>query len=179
MSNQKASGKFSLDSAKATADTIIARLAPYCSRIEIAGSIRRRRPRVNDIDLVLIPSDLWNLHYEILALCRPYPVTASWSKIMRFDMPSPSGPMQVDIYFATQETWATLLLIRTGSAENNIRLCARAKSMGMKLHADGRGLFQITTCDVGTPREDRIAGDTEASIFAALGLPYQEPSERG
>src|SRR6266446_3745254 len=48
--------------------------------------------------------------------------------------------MPVDIYMATEESWATLLLIRTGSAEHNIWMCARARACGGKLHADGSGL---------------------------------------
>lgn len=41
--------------AKTIADQLVARLAPYCERIEIAGSLRRRKPEVHDIDLVCIP----------------------------------------------------------------------------------------------------------------------------
>jgi len=81
------------------------------------------------------------------------------------------GSVQVDIYVADEATWATLLLIRTGSKENNLRLCSRAKDMGWHLAASGDGLFD----DTG----QRIAGDSEISIYNALGLPYQRPEERG
>jgi len=155
-----------LERARETAEAIVEKLKPYCKRIEIAGSIRRRRPRVNDIDLVLIPSDPWNLHHTILGLCRPFPATASGSKLMRIQV----NGIQVDLYFADETTWATLLLIRTGSAENNIRLCSIAKNRGCHLHADGSGLFN--------EKGERIAGDTEASIYEALGLKYQEPTKR-
>lgn len=170
----KTAGKWSLGTAERAAQAIVKKLWPFCQRIEVAGSIRRHRPWVNDIDLVLIPKDLWTLHQEILRLCQPNPAKMSGSKIMRI----PVNGIDVDIYFADEKTWATLLLIRTGSAQNNIRLCSTAKARGMKLHADGSGLFKIVTCDVGTPREDRIAGDTELSIFQALGLKYLPPEER-
>ena len=155
-----------LERAQKTADAIVEKLKPYCKRIEIAGSIRRRRPRVHDIDICLIPSDPWNLHHEILGLCRPFPATANGNKLMRIQ----ANGTQVDIYFADETTWATLLLIRTGSAENNIRLCSIAKKRGWHLHADGSGLFDETG--------HRIAGDTEASIYEALGLKYQRPEKR-
>jgi len=155
-----------LERAQKTAEAIVEKLKPYCTKIEIAGSIRRQRPRCHDIDLVLIPSDPWNLHHEILSLCRPFPATASGSKIMRIAV----NNTQVDIYFADETTWATLLLIRTGSAENNIRLCSIAKKRGWHLHADGSGLFN--------ENGERIAGDTEASIYEALGISYQEPTKR-
>ena len=168
-------GKIALERAEKIAEAVVKRLAPYCKRregdkgyyIEIVGSIRRRKPWVNDIDICLIPSDPWNLHQEILSLCRPFSPKASGKKIMRIEVNS----TQVDIYFADEQTWATLLLIRTGSAENNIRLCSRAKEMGWHLAASGDGLFN----DKG----ERIAGDTEISIYNALGLPYQRPEERG
>jgi len=91
---------------------------------------------------------------------------AAGKKIMRIEVNS----IQVDLYFAEPETWETLLLFRTGPAENNIRLCSRAKSMGWVLHADGSGLFN--------EKGERVAGDTEFSIYQALGLKFQEPWER-
>lgn len=158
--------KIALERAAKLAEAVVKRLSPYCKRIEVAGSIRRRRPWVKDIDLVLIPSDPWNLNHELINLCRPFPPKVSGKKIMRIEVNS----IQVDIYFAEPETWATLLLIRTGSTENNIRLCARAKERGWHLHADGNGLFN--------EKGERIAGDTELSIYNALGLKWQEPWER-
>src|SRR5205823_12049549 len=44
-----------LAQAEKHAAKILAELAPFCERIEIAGSIRRRRPTVNDIDFVALP----------------------------------------------------------------------------------------------------------------------------
>lgn len=40
---------------RATADRLVAELAPFCERIEIAGSIRRQRPQCADVELVAIP----------------------------------------------------------------------------------------------------------------------------
>ncbi len=160
-------GKILLERAQKFAEAIIKKLEPYCKRIEVAGSVRRKRPWVNDIDMVIIPKDLWNLHNEILNLCRPHPAKMTGAKIMRIEVNS----TQVDIYFADEKTWATLLLIRTGSKENNIRLCSLAKKRGWHLAASGDGLFN--------ERGERIAGDSEQSIYQALGLGYQQPWERG
>ncbi len=156
-------GKMALERAEKIAESVVKRLSPYCKKIEVAGSIRRRKPWVNDIDLVLVPSDLWNLHHEVMGLGQ---MRMSGSKIMRVMVDG----TQVDIYIADETTWATLLLIRTGSAENNIRLAALAKTRGWHLAADGRGLFD--------ENGKRIAGDSEQSFYQALGLPYQKPEER-
>jgi DNA polymerase/3'-5' exonuclease PolX len=165
--------QISLLRARTLAEGVEKRLAPYCKLaadgkpyIEVAGSIRRRRPWVHDVDVVLIPGDSWNLYQEILALCRPFKPKPDGPKIKSFVV---SG-VPVDIYIADEKSWATLLLIRTGSARNNKRLCYLAQDRGWQLRADGSGLFN--------EKEERIAGDTELSIFRALGLGYQEPWER-
>ncbi|GAI88817.1 unnamed protein product [marine sediment metagenome] len=158
-----ARGKIALERAQKVADAVMERLIPYCQRIDIAGSIRRGKPWVNDVDLVLVPKDLWGLHAELMKLGQ---LKMSGKKIMRVMV----GNTQVDIYVADEGTWATLLLIRTGSKQSNIRLCSRAKDMGWHLAASGDGLFN--------EKGERIAGDSEISIYNALGLPYQEPWER-
>ena len=151
-----------LGRAMKTAEAVIEQLEPYCKRIEVAGSIRRHKPQVRDIDLVLIPSDLWNLNHEIMSLG---PSHMSGDRLKRVDC----NGTQIDLYFADEQTWATLLLIRTGSKENNIRLATLAKKKGWHLAASGEGLFN--------EKGQRIAGDTEESVYEALGLPYQEPWE--
>jgi len=146
---------------------VIEHLSPYCQRIEVGGSIRRQKAIVHDIDIVLIPSDAWNLEGEVLALALPFQPKLGGDKLKRFDYKG----AQIDLYYASPETWATLLLIRTGSKESNIRLCSKAKRAGWHLAASGAGLFDCTG--------QRVAGDTEESIYKALGLPYQRPEERG
>ncbi len=156
-----------LQRAQTIATFIQEKLQPYCLRIEVAGSIRRTKPTVNDIDFVLIPSDPWNLEHEIRGLRMAGPPPLDGQKLKRFTY----NGVQIDLYFAEKKTWATLLLIRTGSKESNIRLVTLAKNKGWHLHASGSGLFN--------ENGKRIAGDTEHSIFEALGVPYLSPEERG
>lgn len=151
-----------LQKAQEIANRVMNQLSPYCQRIAIAGSIRRRRRFVNDIDLVLIPSNQGQLAYQLQQLGK---VRIGGSKIIRVTM----ADADLDVYVATPETFYTLMLIRTGSADHNKMLCGRALRMGMKLHADGSGLFR---------GDNRIAGDSEASIFEALGLKYKAPEDR-
>lgn len=153
-----------LERAKVFANIVVKALEPYCDKVEVAGSIRRQKPTVNDIDLVAIPRDRWNLD---MALMRMGNYKMAGMKIARVEMDT----IPLDIYFATKETWATLLLIRTGSMENNIRLASLAKRKGWRLAASGDGLFN--------EKGERIAGDSEESIYEALDLPWQRPEERG
>jgi DNA polymerase/3'-5' exonuclease PolX len=156
-----------LEEAKLIAERVKETLAPYCERIEIAGSIRRAKPTVNDIDIVLVEKPEVALMMNGL-LFNMGIVKLNGPKIKRVYLPEHN--ISVDIYIATPTVWATLLLIRTGSKENNIRLCSLARRKGYHLEASGGGLFD----ESGT----RIAGDTEESIYEALGAPYQEPEER-
>jgi len=156
--------KMELARAQKIAEAVVKRLSPYCKKIEVAGSIRRRKPLVRDVDIVLIPSDTWNLAHEVMGLGSS---RAAGEKLKRII----NNGVQVDLYYASEATWATLLLIRTGSAENNIRLATLAKKRGWRLAASGDGLFN--------EKGERIAGDTERSIYDALGLPWQRPEGRG
>lgn len=158
-----------LERADNIAKAVRLRLEPYCFRdgdftyIQVAGSVRRRVKWVNDVDFVLIPSDAWNLYHEIKGLGQSI---KDGPKIKSIKI----GDCQVDFYFATKETWATLLLVRTGSVDNNKRLCAFAKKKGWHLSASGEGLFD--------QNGKRVAGDTEESIYNALRLAYQPPERR-
>ena len=161
-----------LQKAETIAMGVVLNLKPCCDRIEIAGSIRRRKPIVHDIDIVAIPSNQGQFAYALQQMGK---ITMNGEKIIRVGMGFTKG-IDLDIYVATPETWATLLLIRTGSKESNFRLCMRARNMGMTLKADGSGLFRVSL--LKSEPDERIAGDTEQSIFEALKLPYLAPEKR-
>jgi DNA polymerase/3'-5' exonuclease PolX len=152
-----------LEEALRVANEVYYRLKPYCEKIIVAGSIRRQKAEVRDIDIVLIPNNPGKLSQEIDRLGPPI---MDGEKLRRFEY----NGTQVDLYYATQETWATLLLIRTGSKENNIRLCSRARRLGMKLKANGDGI-------IGKDGQ-LIQIESEQQIYEILGLKYQEPWER-
>jgi DNA polymerase (family 10) len=129
----------------------------------VVGSVRRERPVVHDIDIVLEVENPLDFQLAMNQFGAPL---MNGPKIKRVNY---KGQM-VDIYLANEETWATLVLIRTGSKEHNKKLCYTAQTLGMKLAASGDGLFDKDG--------KRIAGDTEASIFEALGVPYKVPQYR-
>ena len=156
-----------LEQARQIANNIKKILTPYCDRIEIAGSIRRGKPIVHDIDIVLIEKPESALIIPSL-LATIGAITLNGSKIKRLHYGD--ADINIDIYTATPASWSTLLLIRTGSKENNIRLATIAKRKGWQLKANGDGLFNN--------HGDRIAGDTEQSIYQVLDIPYQKPHDR-
>jgi len=156
-----------LETAQPIANRVKKLLMPYCKRIEIVGSIRREKSIVHDIDMVLIPKPYAAIMMSGL-LTTIGELKANGDKIKRVHLPTEN--IDIDIYLATPASWATLVLIRTGSKENNIRLAIAARRKGWQLKANGDGLFN----DQGK----RIAGDSEQSIYQALSIPYQEPQAR-
>ncbi|MCX6821868.1 MAG: hypothetical protein NTW30_03765 [Candidatus Aenigmarchaeota archaeon] len=150
-----------LQQAKTIADNFVSEIKEFCERIEIAGSIRRNKIEVNDIDIVLIPKLREHLIQKIRKVSN---VEVQGKKLMRAEY---SG-VQVDIYFATEETWGILLLVRTGSKEHNIKLCQHAINKGMKLSVSN-GLMR---------GNEVIASMTEEDIFKGLGMDYIKPEDR-
>jgi len=162
-----------LDVAEKYAEKIVAALTPYAHRIEIAGSIRRRRPKVNDIDLVILPRDRMALEQRALVNSQHFEWGGAIFRIM-----TKIGVL-VDIYYAHQgvadmftprpSNWGTVLLCRTGSEQHNIALCEAAKARGLHWHPQ-QGLMD--------ERGAIVASETEEAIFAALGMPFINPEAR-
>jgi DNA polymerase (family 10) len=151
---------------------------PHCQRIEIAGSLRRERPAVGDIELVAVPyrnTDLFGVVYEN----RPTSLdrfldshsitfTKRGAKYQQFQY----GSVKVDLFLPFAETWGSVFTIRTGSAEFTHWLVTAQSAGGAKpdevsfnggrLYAGGRLLL--------TPEEE--------DVFAAVGLAWVPPQER-
>jgi DNA polymerase (family 10) len=163
-----------LATAEKLATKILAELKPFCERIEIAGSIRRRRPFVNDIDLVALP------HYD--------QVNALRERVLRNTTPISDGPeiiltrlsngVQLDLWLARRPhkdlfskhdtNYGAILLARTGSKEHNIWLCQLATRLGRRFNPQ-YGVFENRRC---------LASATEEEIFAALKLEFIPPERR-
>ena len=114
-----------LDKAMAIAERVKTQLMPYCDRIEIAGSIRRHKPEVGDIEVVLIPKpyDI-GLFASGIAL-----IVNTWTKV-RGELPCkytqrmlPDG-IALDLFSATKKNWGLIYAIRTGSADYSHRVLA-------------------------------------------------------
>ena len=172
--------------AREIANGFISQISAACDRIEIVGSLRRQKIGVNDIDLLLIPKfiqmedeTLFGGPYQEnqldkllsqLCLSRDLELDANGSKIKRFLKTVDGETVPIDLYIATEKTWWTLLLIRTGSRQHNIRLARRAMELQMHLKADGSGLL--------TSGGTIISVQSEEEIFQHLKMQYRTPEER-
>jgi DNA polymerase/3'-5' exonuclease PolX len=115
-----------LKDAEKIADQVKTVVCAHCVKIEIAGSIRRQKPVVHDIDFVVTAkSDFeWKKISEELRRMKAKNSCQGNSVIKAF-LPCQNGFFQVDFYRAKPQTFGILLLVRTGSAEHNVWLAAK------------------------------------------------------
>jgi len=134
---------------------------------EICGSIRRKRPVVRDIDVVVRPKNIFTFSSELLRkLPRPAKIIKQGDKLIEVEFEG----IQVDIYVANKDTFETIKLIRIGSESHNVKLCSLAKQKGWVLHADGRGLYSA---------DDKVLiANTEDEILTKLLGKVVPPEER-
>ncbi|MDY6916856.1 MAG: hypothetical protein SVP26_02760 [Chloroflexota bacterium] len=155
-----------------------AELAPVCERISVAGSVRRRRPEVKDVEILVIPKDS---PIDLLT-AKLYDMVAAGILRLRKDRRGRTsfGPQNkllvhvasgigVDIFTTDAARWAVALVVRTGSKETNISIARAAKDRGMRFLAYGDGF----DTDGG-----HIVCYSEEQVFRAVGLPYRQPWER-
>lgn len=168
-----------LEKARGIAEELLELLKPACDRIEIAGSIRRQKPDVGDIELLVIPKfngvvDLldqklkWLIGTRVLEY-RPNKkgsiVYGPKNKLLRH---VDSG-IGIDIFSTDERCWPVALVVRTGPKESNIAIATAAQRRGWRLEAYGAGF--------DTP-EGLIRCKSERDVFELVGLPYKKPWER-
>ena len=146
----------------ALAKRIVKQLKPFCKRIEIAGSIRRKNPNPGDVDIALIPKNKGKLEEKI-------------SKIGKREQGGEHEStwrvegIKVELYYTNSEEWGATLLAYSSKKGAGIGLRIIARLKGFKLSS--HGLFNRKT-------GKRIAGKTEREIYRALNRKYKEPWER-
>jgi DNA polymerase (family 10) len=157
-------------------------LLPYCDKIEIAGSIRRERAVVSDVDIVLLPKSP-EAAQEIISRCRHtcLPIAGgAHSQNISFTM---SNGEKLDLFVAhaglpdliapTPSNWGAVLLCRTGSQVHNTQLAAIARGKGL-IFRPYVGIVRPG----GASGDEILASETEADIYRAVGLDYRDPTNR-
>lgn len=151
---------------------VLEQLRPYCIRAEIAGSIRRKKSDIGDVEIVAVP-----LPYSIGLLEDGIAsVVNKWQKIkgeMEYGKTKytqrvlPEG-IKLDLFFAEEGNWGSVFAIRTGSADYSHKVLANGwvrqgfKSDGGYLFRDGEG-YEV--------REEK-------DLFKLIGIPFVEPEYR-
>src|ERR1700722_7615466 len=174
--HKRSTGRFRLDTAEAAAASIIAHIEKFPNAIASvtpAGSLRRGRETVGDLDLLLTLADGYTSQKHIDAIAvhiLKYPridqVLAHGENKVSFTLDS---GLQVDVRLLDKESFGAALLYFTGSKEHNVALRGRANDMGYTLNE-----YALATLK----GERRVAGRTEAEIYGKLKLDYIPPEIR-
>ena len=163
---KKATGRFRLDVAYETAGRLSRHIHQFkgVEDVTAAGSLRRGRETVGDLDLLVSGSNLAGLGDHLLKFPEVAQVLAKGEDKVSFKLAS---GMQVDVRMLPPESYGAALMYFTGSREHNVALRARAQRQGLKLSE--YGLFHA---------ERNVASRREEEVYQKLGLPWIPPELR-
>jgi len=140
---------------------------------DTAGSLRRWRPTVGDVD-VLAASDAGDAVVDHFTDFDAEVIEAGTSKASLR-----ANGLRVDLRVVVEDEWGAALQYFTGSRDHNIAVRNRAIARDLKVNE--YGVFDVSAVDdpdAGQRVGDRVAGATEASVYEALDLPHIPPELR-
>ena len=174
--HKRSTGRFRLDTVENAAHAIIEHIEKFpktVASVTPAGSLRRGKETVGDLDLLLTLADGYTAQKHIDALAEhilKYPridqVLAHGENKVSFTL---DNGLQVDVRLLEKNSFGAALLYFTGSREHNVTLRGRANDLGYTLNE-----YALATLK----EEKRIAGRTEEEIYAKLKLDYIPPEIR-
>ena len=171
---RRIAGRFLLDAAEQQAEKIIEHLRDYpgVEKITPAGSLRRGRETVGDLDILVTGQACCDdaarqeLIEHVIKLPGLMEIIARGENKVSFRL---RGGMQVDVRLLPPESFGAALQYFTGSKAHNVALRQRALKMGYTLSE-----YSLTKLDTEKP----VAGKTEEEIYAKLKLDYIPPELR-
>ena len=159
----KVSEKIPLKKAKEIASALLKKLAPLISKVEVAGSMRRKKNEIGDIDLVVQvkPSES---SASLLTFLKTLDKDASGGE-KKLKMTFEGRP--IEFWLTTPETFSSMMMTATGPVNYNIRYRALAKRAGYMLNQ--YGLWDSSGKKIAS---------TEEEIYKALGQKFKDPELR-
>jgi len=152
------------------------RKLPQVRQAEIAGSLRRRRETIGDVDLICSLKDpaagpeVSSVFVRFPEVQRVLGEGATKASVLT------AGGLQVDLRIVPTDNFGAALLYFTGSKDHNVKLRGRAQSMGMTLNE--WGLYRLEEYDKAAkktaeaPPIKPVASKSEADVYGELGLPF-------
>ncbi len=163
---EEVSRRVYLAEAKVFAEAVVQHLkqVPSLRQIEVAGSFRRRKETVGDLDVLVTCAESGPVmdHLASYSAVRDVLVRGETKMSVRL-----ANGMQLDLRVVPDESYGAALQYFTGSQAHNIQLRRRAQDMGLKINE--YGVFR---------GEQRVAGRTEEEVYAAVGLEWIPPELR-
>jgi DNA polymerase (family 10) len=171
---RRIAGRFLLDAADGQATKIVDHFRNYpgVEKVTPAGSLRRGRETVGDLDILVTGKacgeerELEKLMDRIVQLPGLMEIIARGENKISFRL---RGGMQVDVRLLAPESFGAAMQYFTGGKAHNVALRQRALKMGYTLSE-----YSLARLDTG----ERVAGETEEEIYAKLKLDYILPELR-
>ncbi|MEN0020081.1 MAG: DNA polymerase/3'-5' exonuclease PolX [Planctomycetota bacterium] len=163
-------------------------------RADFAGSLRRGKETIGDVDVLVVADDPEAAHDAFRTMPEVDEVIAAGETKSSVRLRVPTDPnqwkslkpeagatlvMQADLRTVPAESWGAALMYFTGSKEHNVRLRERAQQRGLTLNE--YGLFPDDPDAEGTPQSRGVkakASKEEKDVFAALKLAEVPPEMR-
>ncbi|TMG53525.1 MAG: DNA polymerase/3'-5' exonuclease PolX [Chloroflexi bacterium] len=164
-------GRSLLHEARAAANEMVAylRAATGAERISIAGSLRRYRETIGDVDIVVASESAAPI---MEAFVRGPTVERILAQGETKSSVVVSRGLQIDLRVVPPASYGAALLYFTGSKEHNVRL--RGLALRRKLLLNEYGLYRVGA----EARGQEIAAETEEDVYGALGLDWIPPELR-
>jgi DNA polymerase/3'-5' exonuclease PolX len=178
-------GKIDLHEAESIANKVRDAISPAMDRVEVAGSIRRRKQIVGDIEICGIPGDrekLIKLLGDIGQHIKPgVPGAVPWvprveAKYLRVRL---EEGMNLDVFLGSQQNWGGLYMMRTGSGASPDGNAFNGFVPGIfsrfkRLSGGGR----MTDCMPTMPTGEQLWVHEEQDFFDLLEMDFVPPEER-
>lgn len=161
-----------LEEALIIAERVLEEIKPYCIRCEIAGSIRRKKPEVKDIEIVAIPKPYQTGLFEdgIASIINKYEKVKGelgYGKCKYTQRILPEG-IKLDLFFAEEGNWGWIFALRTGSADYSHKVLMTG--LNKKGYTSIGGYLQIG--------HKQFECREEEDLFMRIGIPFAKPEER-
>ncbi len=139
--------------------------------IEVVGSVRRRKETIGDLDILVIAEDedRMKIMDYFTSLPEVHEILVKGPKKSSVVMKFEGKERQVDLRIFKQDEWGAALQYFTGSKQHNVHLREIAKEKGLKINE--YGVYKADT-------EEKIAGETEESVYKAVGMDWIPPELR-
>lgn len=178
--HRKHVGRFLLDDVEQLLVPVVehVRAAPGVERVEVAGSFRRRKETVGDVDLL---AQFDGDGTPVVEHFTGYPgatrVEAAGGT--KGNIVLPSG-LSIDLRVIPARSFGAALQYFSGSKEHNVAMRTRAVRAGLRVNE--WGVFRVPEGadpeTLGKEDGERVAGDTEEGVYEALGMAWVPPELR-
>jgi DNA polymerase (family 10) len=163
-----------LPAAQAILDVLLA--LPQSLEGAIAGSIRRARPTIGDVDLLVAVHQMTDAPVIMDAFVAQQQVARVLGHGPTKSSVELHNGLQVDLRVIEKARWGTALAYFTGSQQHNIRL--RERALARRLSLNEHALSPTDEAGNILPDAPKILCETEEQVYAALGLPWIAPELR-